>query len=205
MMIAGVDEVGRGCWAGPLVAGVAILPHNMAANFIWEVCPPKSEATEVVRVKIADSKKMSKKQREIAAEWIYANAPATGLGWVWPAEIDAHGLTWAVKTAMERAVMEISADYDELIVDGNINYFTRNPKAKAIIKADNCVPAVSAASIIAKVARDAYMANLDERYVGYGFDKHVGYGTTAHLAALKRLGVSDIHRMSYKPIQAFIV
>lgn len=190
MTTVGIDEVGRGCWAGPLVAGAVILP----ANFHLEDCP----------LALRDSKKLSKKQRDMAAAWIRENAAAAGLGWVWPAEIDEHGLTWAVKTAMERAFAEVGADYDEIIIDGNVNYFADNPKAQAVVKADDTVPSVSAASIIAKVARDNYMAELGEQYAGYGFDKHVGYGTAAHVAALKALGVSDVHRRSYKPIQAML-
>jgi len=172
------------------VAGAAILP----TEFRLEDCP----------LKLGDSKKLSKKQRDAADGWLRGNTVALGLGWVWPAEIDEHGLTWAVKTAMERALAEITAEYGEIIIDGNINYFSGNPKARAVVKADDSVPAVSAASIIAKVARDNYMTELGEQYAGYGFDKHVGYGTAAHIAALKNLGVSDIHRLSYKPIQAFM-
>jgi len=205
MVTVGIDEVGRGCWAGPLVAGAVILPENLPPNLLWEVGPPKGGATEVAIVKLRDSKKLSKRQREVAAAWVRLHALALGLGWVWPAEIDEHGLTWAVRTAMERALAEIAIAYDEIIIDGNINYFAGNSKAQAVVKADDSVVAVSAASIIAKVARDSYMAELDERYAGYGFEKHVGYGTAAHVAALKALGVSDIHRLSYKPIQAFIV
>jgi len=205
MITVGIDEVGRGCWAGPLVAGAVILPENAALTFIWEDCPPKGQNTKAREVRLVDSKKLSKGQRETSAEWIHANAVATGLGWVWPTEIDMHGLTWAVKTAMERALAEITLKYDEIIIDGNINYFAHNSKARAIIKADDSVPAVSAASIVAKVARDRYMTELDEQYSGYGFAKHVGYGTAAHSSALKMLGVSDIHRQSYKPIQAFLV
>lgn len=190
MITVGIDEVGRGCWAGPLVAGAVILP----ANFRPEDCP----------LELRDSKKLSKKQREAAAEWIHANVVAVGLGWVWPQDIDISGITASVKRAMELALAEVGVEYDEVIVDGNINYFADNPKAKAIVKADDSVPAVSAASIVAKVARDNYMASLGEQYAGYGFDKHVGYGTAAHIAALKTLGVSDIHRRSYKPIQALL-
>lgn len=190
MITVGIDEVGRGCWAGPLVAGAVILPSNLNP--------------EDGPIELRDSKKMSKKQREVAAIWIYEHALAVGLGWVWPVEIDANGLTWAVKTAMERACAEIVADYGEIIIDGNINYFADNPRAKAIVKADDSVPSVSAASIVAKVARDNYMGELGEKYAGYGFDKHVGYGTAAHIAALTRLGVSDIHRLSYKPIKALL-
>lgn len=184
-MTVGIDEVGRGCWAGPLVAGAVVL------------------GTEPI-TGLRDSKKLSKKRREALAAEIHRLARAAGIGWVWPAEIDANGLTWAVKTAMERALAEVSTPYDEIIIDGNINYMPSNPKARAIIKADNSVPAVSAASIIAKVARDAYMAGLDERYAAYDFARHVGYGTAAHIAALQQHGVSDIHRLSYKPIQAML-
>ncbi|HSX06911.1 MAG TPA: ribonuclease HII [Candidatus Saccharimonadia bacterium] len=205
MITLGIDEVGRGCWAGPLVAGAVILPENLPDNRVWEVRPPKGGKIEVVSAKIVDSKKLSKKQRELAAMWIRANAVAVGLGWVWPVEIDERGLTWAVKTAMERAVAQINKDYDELIVDGNINYFADNPRAHAVIKADDSVQSVSAASIIAKVARDTYMAELGENYAGYGFERHVGYGTAAHSAALKTLGISDIHRRSFKPIQALML
>jgi ribonuclease HII len=184
VVTVGIDEVGRGCWAGPLVAGAVALAEPVAG--------------------LRDSKKLSKKRRETLTAEIYEKAVGTGLGWVWPSEIDAHGVSWAVKTAMERALAEITVPYDELIIDGNINYFASNPKAQAVIKADDSVPAVSAASIIAKVARDNYMAELGEKYAGYGFDKHVGYGTAAHIAALKLLGVSDIHRLSYKPVKALL-
>ena len=185
MITVGIDEVGRGCWAGPLVAGAVILPENII-------------------LKLRDSKKLSKGQREVLAPAINTTATAVGLGWVWPAEIDEHGITWAVKTAMERALAEIRAEYDEIIIDGNINYMSPDPKAKAVIKADDSVSAVSAASIVAKVARDTYMTKIAEEYPGYGFEDHVGYGTAVHIAALKRLGVSNIHRQSYKPIRTLL-
>jgi len=202
MVVVGIDEVGRGCWAGPLVAGAAILPSKTSSEFVWQDGLHTLEATPV---RLKDSKKLSKKQRQVAAAWIQINAPAIGLGWVWPVEIDTHGLSWAVKTAMERALADITTNYDQIIIDGNINYFASNPKARALVKADDTVLAVSAASIVAKVARDNYMATLGEEYNGYGFEKHVGYGTSAHIAALKALGVSDIHRRSYKPVKAFLV
>lgn len=190
MITVGVDEVGRGCWAGPLVAGAVALP----ADFL------QANPNLILR----DSKKMTKKQREAATVYIREHALGIGLGWVTPAEIDTGGVTAAVKLAMERAVAELTVDYDELIVDGNINYFASDPRAQAIIKADDSVLSVSAASIVAKVARDEYMANLGKQYEGYGFERHVGYGTAAHIAALQLLGVSDIHRVSYKPIKALL-
>jgi ribonuclease HII len=180
MLTIGIDEVGRGCWAGPLVAGAVMLTEPLLG--------------------LKDSKKLSKLQRERLDKAIRAHTGTLGLGWVWPAEIDAHGISWAVRTAMERAVAALPENYDEIIIDGSINYFPSNAKAKAVIKADDSVPAVSAASIVAKVARDAYMAQQDTRYPGYGFAQHVGYGTQQHSTALAVLGVTDIHRRSYKPI-----
>lgn len=190
MMTVGIDEVGRGCWAGPLVAGAVILPPKLQ---LWK-------APIVLR----DSKKLSAKQRETAAAWIHEHALAVGLGWVQAHEIDAVGLTRAVGMAMERALAQITMHFEELIVDGNHNFFPFDTRSKAVIQADDSVPSVSAASIIAKVARDSHMATLPEKYAGYGFDKHVGYGTAAHIAALKQFGVSDIHRRTYKPIMALL-
>jgi len=184
MITVGIDEVGRGCWAGPLVAGAVVLAEPIKG--------------------LNDSKKLSKKQRERLAAEIQIQAMAIGLGWVSAEELDNVGITTAVKMAMERALAQIEIDFDEVIIDGNINYFPDEPRAKVIIKADATVPAVSAASIIAKVARDKYMSELGSAYAGYEFAKHVGYGTTAHLAALQKLGVCDLHRRSFKPIQAFL-
>lgn len=183
-MTVGIDEVGRGCWAGPLVAGAVVLARPIQG--------------------LRDSKKLSKTSRIILAEQIYTQAAGWGLGWVSAAEIDSYGLTWAVKTAMTRALAAVTAEYDEIIVDGNINYLAEDARARCLIRADDLVPAVSAASIIAKVARDRYMAELGEQYAGYGFANHVGYGTAEHRAALKRLGVSDVHRASFRPIRELL-
>jgi ribonuclease HII len=188
MITLGIDEVGRGCWAGPLVAGAVILS-------------PKEGPIKGLR----DSKKLTKSRREQLAAEIHTRALAVGIGWVDPTEIDALGLTRAVGLAMERALAKIDVKIDEIIIDGNINYFARDVRAKAIVRADDSVPCVSAASIVAKVARDAYMAKVSEQYAGYGFAQHVGYGTATHIAALKSLGVTDIHRRSYKPVRALLV
>lgn len=198
MIVVGIDEVGRGCWAGPLVAGAVILGEPIPG--------------------LKDSKKLSKKQREILAVEIEIKALAIGLGWVWPDAIDISGITTAVKTAMAEALAAIQISYDEVIIDGNINYLapknvlkndligpSYKSKIKAVVKADDLVPAVSAASIIAKVARDNYMAEMAEKFPLYGFEKHVGYGTAAHVAALQAHGICELHRKSYKPIKQYLV
>ena len=183
-MILGLDEVGRGCWAGPLVAGAVLLGQPVDG--------------------LRDSKKLTKKQRVKLDAEIRVSAAACGLGWVTAAEIDEVGLTEAVRLAMERALAEISLPYDEIIIDGNFNFFAGNPQSSAVIGADNTVPAVSAASIIAKVARDRFMAEAARKFPGYGFESHVGYGTAAHQLALQTNGITELHRRCFKPIQALI-
>ena len=184
MMIVGLDEVGRGCWAGPLVAGAVLLRKPVEG--------------------LKDSKKLSKLWREKLAKLIYENGEV-GLGWVSPAEIDQLGLTESVRLAMSRALEQIAANFDKIIIDGNLNFFPDDSRAEAIIKADDSVPAVSAASIVAKVARDNFMANeAHAKFPNYEFDKHVGYGTALHLVKLKEFGVTELHRLSYKPIQALM-
>jgi ribonuclease HII len=191
MMIVGIDEVGRGCWAGPVVAGAVMLPEDF-------------DAAALTEWKLGDSKLLNKRQREVADTTIRQLTMAVGLGWVDAATIDRIGLTLAVKLAMEQALAQITASYNEIIIDGNLNFLAENPKARALVKADASVPAVSAASILAKVARDNYMAEVTAMYPGYGFEKHVGYGTALHLEQLKLHGVSDLHRRSFKPIQALL-
>lgn len=188
-LVLGIDEVGRGCWAGPLVAAAVVLASPIEG--------------------LRDSKKLSKKRREELAAIVHEQASGVGIGWVTPAEVDELGLTKAVQLAMLRAVKRIACDYDEIIIDGNTNFFNKvvglkTARIETIIKADDTVPAVSAASIVAKVARDNYMAELAATYPGYGFEAHVGYGTAAHIAALKSLGVSAEHRKSYKPIMELL-
>ncbi len=182
-MIVGVDEVGRGCWAGPLVAGAAVLFNPVEG--------------------LDDSKKLSKKRRNELVDVIKQNGEVS-LGWVTAIEVDTLGLTEAVRVAMQRAIDGLLSSYDEVIIDGNYNYLPDAKNSVAIIKADGSIPAVSAASIVAKVARDTYMELLDEIYAPWQFDKHVGYGTALHKQLLLEHGISDMHRLSYKPIKALL-
>jgi len=184
MITVGIDEVGRGCWAGPVVAGAVVLARPVTG--------------------LTDSKLLNKKQREKLAVTIHKEALAIGLGWVEATTIDEIGLTAAVKLAMERALQQIKMDYDEAIIDGNLNFLAEQPKTRAVIKADLTIPVVSAASIVAKVARDKYMAEIGDRHGDYGFEKHVGYGTALHLEKLKLHGVSNMHRRSFKPVKALL-
>ena len=193
--ILGLDEVGRGPWAGPLVIGACILPREASGELpAWTA-------------DLTDSKKLTEKKRTALAEVILDKAPATGLGWVSSHEIDSLGLAESLKLAARRAVSEVklkNAPFTEIIIDGTVNFLAGTPLERYVTtlkKADLLIKEVSAASIIAKVARDAYMASLATVYPGYGFERHVGYGTVAHRAALAKLGPCPEHRNSFKPIQ----
>ncbi len=186
MITVGIDEVGRGAWAGPLVVGAVILNPEQPIGGLM------------------DSKLLLKNTRELLAGLINHQATAVGLGFVAPNEVDSLGLTAATTLACQRALEQISAAYDEIIIDGSINYLPNEPKARAVIKADNSIPAVSAASIVAKVARDQYMCELAQAHPLFGFDRHVGYGTLAHRQALKLHGITILHRKSFRPIQTLL-
>lgn len=183
----GLDEVGRGAWAGPLLV--------VAAEF-------KGQA---VLSNIKDSKLHTKRQRELLHTQLILTCNL-GVGWVEPQEIDDVGLSNAMRLAVTRALLDIKAKInDEIIIDGNINYCPQKfVNSRCQINADETVPVVSAASIIAKVMRDDLMAELASEYPNYGFEKHVGYGTKYHREALAEFGVSKIHRLSYKPIKSFM-
>ncbi|HSH18156.1 MAG TPA: ribonuclease HII [Candidatus Saccharimonadales bacterium] len=186
MITVGIDEVGRGCWAGPLVAGAVVLHRPITG--------------------LKDSKKLTKLQRDRLALQIMEQAVAASVGWVWPEDIDRHGISISVKMAMAAALAQIKVPYDEVVIDGNINYLGDYPKTRQLIKADDLVPSASAASILAKVARDRYMATVAAaEYPEYGYEKHVGYGTALHSAMLGKHGVTPLHRKSYKPIQQLVL
>ena len=192
MAILGIDEVGRGPLAGPLVVGAVILPE---------------EKPEWV-LELRDSKKLSVKKREKLAEIIFAEAPATGLGWVSPKELDELGMSAALRLATERAVksvQELHVPFSQIVIDGKVNFLSLTKLAKyvnTLVKADDLIKEVSAASIIAKVSRDRYMTELAERFPGYGFEKNAGYGTAAHMKAIGEIGVCPEHRRSFEPIKS---
>ncbi|MBC7459373.1 ribonuclease HII [Candidatus Saccharibacteria bacterium] len=186
-MIMGIDEVGRGPWAGPLVVGAVVLGGASIEG-------------------LTDSKKLTKQKRALLDVTIRDQAAGYGLGWVTAAEIDAIGLSAALRLATIRAVEQVTATYHEIIIDGTINFLKETTKGRFVTtlpKADLLVPSVSAASIIAKVARDTYMAAQDQTYPGYGFTNHVGYGTQFHRSAIAELGVTPLHRLSFAPLSSY--
>ena len=183
MAILGIDEVGRGPWAGPLVVGACVLGDAKIEG-------------------LTDSKKLSSKKREALAPIIRKKA-TVGLGWVSAKKIDEVGLSEALRIACCLAVKQIKVPYHEIIIDGTINFLSDTPLSKyvqVLKKADLLAPEVSAASIVAKVARDEYMKKKNYEYPGYSFDKHVGYGTKQHKEALLELGICPEHRKSFRPI-----
>lgn len=182
LWVAGVDEVGRGCLAGPVFAGAVILNPD----FPFEG--------------LKDSKKLTPRQRELWANKIQSHAIAWALGSASLEEIDRINILQATLLAMERAVKALPIKPHHILVDGN-----RLPawdySSEAIIRGDEKIPAISAASILAKVSRDAYMREMEQIYPGYGFEKHVGYGTLQHLKALQEKGPCALHRRSFSPIK----
>lgn len=180
--LAGVDEVGRGPLAGPVVTAAVILdPHQPIEG-------------------LADSKKLSGKRREALYDEIMDKAAAWGIGRCDVEEIDRLNIFQATLLAMERAVAALALAPEYVLVDGN-----RCPRwhwpSEAVVQGDGRVACISAASIIAKVTRDREMVALDQDYPGYGLAGHKGYPAPAHLEALTRLGVTPIHRRSFRPVQ----
>ena len=184
-MVAGVDEVGRGPLAGPVVAAAVILDPDKKIDGL------------------CDSKKLTPRKRFLISEKIKSNSLAWSLGRADVDEIVQINILRASLLAMQRAVEALTINPDIVLVDGK---FTPdiNFKKKAIIKGDNLIPAISAASIIAKVERDNEMIALDKIYPGYGFSSHKGYPTRKHIESLERLGITDIHRITFSPVSKYI-
>lgn len=180
--LAGVDEVGRGPLAGPVVAAAVILDPDRPIPGL------------------ADSKKLSEKRREALFEMIRERSLAWSLGRCEAEEIDRLNIFHATLRAMTRAVDGLARAPEYVLVDGN-----RCPawkwSSEAVVKGDGRVAAISAASILAKVTRDREMQQLDQQYPGYGLAQHKGYPTASHVEALGRLGVTPIHRRSFRPVR----
>jgi len=184
--IAGVDEVGRGPLVGDVVTAAVILdPDNPIAG-------------------LADSKKVSEKKRAILSEEIKEKAIAWSIGRASPEEIDTLNILHATMLAMQRAVLGLQVTPDYVLVDGNrcptFSTAQGNIACQSVVKGDARVAEISAASILAKVARDDEMIALDKQYPEYGFAKHKGYPTKAHLEKIIEYGVLDCYRQSFKPV-----
>lgn len=192
-VLAGIDEAGRGCLAGPVVAAAVIFPEGVSLPGL------------------ADSKVLSPTRRAGLAAEIGTVALAWGLGVVWPAEIDRINILQATLKAMCHAAGVLKVRPEALLIDGNQTipepffqmgscWWSRAPRQKAIVDGDALVPLISAASIIAKTFRDTLMEKLDRRYPQYGFAKHKGYGSKEHLEALREHGPCPIHRLTFRGV-----
>lgn len=184
----GVDEVGRGPLAGPLVTAAVALPPGRRPAWYAD---------------LRDSKQLSANQRQRLAPMIRADALQWSLGWVRASELDEVGLSAALRLACRRAIERLSTRPDIVLADGRDDLRLPYP-TEMIVKGDGSVASIAAASIIAKSARDAWMAELDGEYPGYGFARHKGYGTPEHLRALTGLGPCPQHRRSFAPVAALI-
>ncbi|MBR2831040.1 ribonuclease HII [Candidatus Saccharibacteria bacterium] len=216
MALLGIDEVGRGPLAGPLVIGAVILPGVDKAGMRPEVgdVGMRPEIGDVSArpewvAELRDSKKLSAKKREKLSEILWREATC-GLGWVSPMEIDEMGIAEALRLAARRAVEEVQksgVSFSQIVIDGKVNFLagTRLEKyVSTVVKGDDLIKEVSAASIIAKHARDEYMVEVGKEFPEYGFSSHVGYGTAKHIKAISEYGVCPEHRKSFEPIRSML-
>ena len=187
-LIAGVDEVGRGSLAGPVMAAAIILD--------------RSKCLDNQLRQVDDSKRLSKKNRETISSWIY-KVSTIGIGLVDREEIDRLNILWASLLAMERAIDDVqknlSRPLDAVLIDGN-RLPTLNCRGYAIVQGDKKSFSIAAASIVAKIARDKFMFEMAKTHPRYGWEKNMGYGTQYHMEALKKYGVTKHHRKTFPPI-----
>ena len=180
-IIAGVDEVGRGSLIGPVYAAAVILNNN------------------INKKELKDSKKLNKNKREILAKYIKKNS-TWAIGSASLKEIETINILNASLLAMKRAIKKLKKKPKIVLIDGNKSPKIKNYFIKTIIKGDQKIPAISAASIIAKVSRDNLITNLSKKFKKYGWSKNAGYGTKDHIDAIKKYGVTKFHRKTFKPI-----
>lgn len=183
--IAGIDEAGKGAWAGPVVAAAVVLPQKVRLS------------------QLNDSKMMSKHDREQMFDLIKIKALDYGVGVVDNTIIDEIGLAEAHRLAIRTAVSGLSSVADLLLVDG-VGIKMLGVKSVCIVKGDQKVSCISAASVLAKVTRDRIMSDYHQQFPLYGFNKHKGYGTQVHQNALNQHGVCPLHRLSYAPLKGYV-
>ncbi len=184
--IAGLDEAGRGAWAGPVYAAAVVLPLERP-DLLYLLAD------------VRDSKQLSPRQRETLSGVIREVALAVGVGWAEVEEIDDMGILPATRLAMARAVRQLSGPVDALLID-YVSLPDVSLPQRSLPRADARCLSVAAASIVAKVERDRRMTEMDREYPGYGFASHKGYGTPQHRRALRRLGPSPLHRRAWRPV-----
>tara|TARA_A100001011_G_scaffold80048_2_gene83002 strand:+ start:38926 stop:39546 length:621 start_codon:yes stop_codon:yes gene_type:complete len=182
--VAGVDEVGRGAWAGPVFASAVIFSNKKLSSKLYS--------------EINDSKKLSSKKRDSLYEIILREAEV-GIGQASVEDIDNMNILNATFLAMERAISNLESKADFIIIDGNQSRPIFDP-SRPIIKGDSISLSIAAASIVAKVSRDRLMIRLDSKFKGYGWHQNKGYGTMAHKISLDKLGITTHHRKTFKPI-----
>lgn len=188
--IAGVDEVGRGCWAGPVVAAAVVLRAPVLH-------------TPALLQGLNDSKQLSATQRNQLIPIIYREAAGVGIGWVAAHDVDCFGILNATKLAMQQALMSLPLIPDALLIDA-VTLPDWQINQQALIKGDATSLSIAAASVVAKVARDRMMVQLDVHDRRYGFSRHKGYGTAQHQQALQRYGITAQHRQTFRPISVFL-
>ena len=180
-IIAGVDEVGRGSLIGPVYAAAVILDKSINYKLL------------------KDSKSLTKKKREFLANYIKKNS-IWSIGKASVQEIEKMNILQASLLAMKRAIIKLKKKPSLVLIDGNKLPEIKNYKLNSVIKGDQKIPSISAASIIAKVTRDRMITKLAKKFNGYNWDKNFGYGTKLHLKAIKNLGVTSHHRKNFSPI-----
>jgi ribonuclease HII len=185
-LIAGVDEVGRACWAGPI----------MAAGVLFDLERLASGAGRDLLEDLNDSKRLARAKRERLAKAVLAHAEAVSLVSIPASEIDRIGTDPANVACLERALRAVGERAELRLVDGRLVLGADAPVHERIVRGDGTSATIAAASIVAKVTRDRLMARLGERYPGYGFERHAGYGTEAHRVAVVKLGPTPEHRLS---------
>lgn len=187
-LVAGLDEAGRGAWAGPVFAAAVILPVG--------------EEILQLLAGVRDSKQMSAKQRAFWADIIKTNVRTYGIGSADHLEIDQLGIIVATRLAMKRAILQLGDTPQHLLIDALLLPQVNTPQ-QALIKGDRRSLSIAAASVLAKTARDAFMIQQDQILPGFGFARHKGYGTRLHQQALRDQGPCPIHRMSFKPLYEY--